>query len=1065
VSVSAGFIKRPIGTTLLALALLLVGIAVFPLLPIAPLPQVDFPTIQVSANLPGASPETMASNVAQPLERQFSLIAGLAQMTSTNGIGSTQITLQFDLNRPIDAAALDVQAAINASTGQLPANLPNPPIFRKVNPADSPIMLLTVQSKTLPLIQVNDYADNILAQQISQISGVGQVRIGGAQKPAVRIQADPTRLAALGMSLEDVRSVISTISVNQPKGTIDGPTQSFTVYTNDQLLAAKPWNDVVLAYRDGAPIRVRDIGVAVDAPEDDKVHAWAFGGAGEPDSRIQNGRGMILVITKQPGANVIETVNAIKAALPRLEAAIPPTVEVNTLVDRTQTIRASVHDVEATLLLTIALVVMVIFVFLRTVAATLIPSVTVPLALMGTVAVMYVLDYSLDNLSLMALTIAVGFVVDDAIVMLENIYRYVEEGMSPREAAFKGAGEIGFTIISISVSLVAVFIPLLLMGGIVGRLFREFAVTVTLTIVVSVIISLTLTPMLCSRFLKDEHATRHGRIYQLFEQGFDKLLAGYKRGLDVVLKHQFATLMVFLATVAATVVLFLVIPKGFFPQQDTGFIFGNALSSQDSSFEAMNRRMVQFADVVREDPDVSGIGMFGNSSQFNTGNFFIALKPKDEGRKLSADEIIARLRPKLAKVAGATLLMQAGQDINVGGRLARTQYQYTITDANLDELNDWAPKLQARFARLPQLTDVASDLQNAATTASLTIDRDRAASFGIAPALIDSTIYDAIGQRQVSQFFTQINSYHVVLEVTPALQADPSLFDKLYLTSPTTGRQVPLSTFVKVDTTRTAYLAISHQGQFPAVTLSFNLAPGVSLGEAVDQIDKAQAEMGLPQALSGSFQGTAQAFRDSLSSQPYLIAAALVAVYIVLGLLYESFIHPLTILSTLPSAGVGALLILMAGGYDLSVIALIGIILLIGIVKKNGIMMVDFALTAERDQAMTPEEAIYRACLLRFRPIMMTTMCALLSGLPLMLSHGQGSELRRPLGYAMVGGLLLSQVLTLFTTPVVYLYLDRAHYWYEKKHAARRKRKAAKSRPVEGADADRPRPVADDAKH
>ena len=1062
-SVSAGFIKRPIGTTLLALALLLVGIAVFPLLPIAPLPQVDFPTIQVSANLPGASPETMASNVAQPLERQFSLIAGLTQMTSTNAIGSTQITLQFELNRPIDAAALDVQAAINASTGQLPANLPSPPTFRKVNPADSPIMLLTVQSRTLPLIQVNDYADNILAQQISQISGVGQVRIGGAQKPAVRIQVDPTKLAALGMSLEEVRSVIGTMSVNQPKGTIDGTAQSFTVYTNDQLLAAKPWNDVVLAYKNGAPIRVRDVGQAIDAPEDNKVHAWAYAGAGDPGSTIQNGRGMILVITKQPGANVIETVEAIKKALPRLEASIPPTVEVNTLVDRTQTIRASVNDVEHTLMLTIALVVMVIFVFLRNVAATLIPSVTVPLALMGTVAVMYLLDYSLDNLSLMALTIAVGFVVDDAIVMLENIYRHVEDGMSPMDAALKGAGEIGFTIISISVSLVAVFIPLLLMGGIVGRLFREFAVTVTLTIGVSVIISLTLTPMLCSRFLKNEHGTRHGRVYQLFEHGFDRMLAGYKRGLDLVFKHQFATLLAFIATLAATVALFMVIPKGFFPQQDTGFIFGNAQSSQDSSFESMNRRMVEFADIVRQDPDVSGIGMFGNSSQFNTGNFFIALKPKEDGRTASADQIIARLRPKLAKVGGASLLMQAGQDINVGGRLARTQYQYTLTDANLDELNEWAPKLERRFAQLPQLTDVASDLQNAATTANLTIDRDRAASFGISPALIDSTIYDAIGQRQVSQFFTQINSYHVVLEVAPAMQSDPSLFDKLYITSPLTNQQVPLSTFVKVDTTKTAYLSISHQSQFPAVTLSFNLAPGVALGQAVDAINKAQAEMGLPQALSGSFQGTAQAFRDSLATQPYLILAALVAVYIVLGLLYESYIHPLTILSTLPSAGVGALLILMAGGYDLTVIALIGIILLIGIVKKNGIMMVDFALTAERDQGMKPEEAIYRACLLRFRPIMMTTMCALLSGLPLMLGHGQGSELRRPLGFAMVGGLLLSQVLTLFTTPIVYLYLDRAHYWYEKKHEARRRRKAARRLAADGTDPDRRLPViADD---
>jgi HAE1 family hydrophobic/amphiphilic exporter-1 len=1066
VSVSSGFIKRPIGTTLLALAILLVGAAVFPLLPVAPLPQVDFPTIQVSANLPGASPETMASNVAQPLERQFSLIAGLSQMTSTSGIGSSQITLQFDLNRSIDAAALDVQAAINASTGQLPANLPGPPTFRKVNPADSPIMLLAVQSKTLPLIQVNDYADNILAQQISQIEGVGLVRIGGAQKPAVRIQVDPRRLAALGISLEDIRGVIATMSVNQPKGTIDGPDQSFTVYTNDQLLAAKPWNDVVLAYKNGAPIRVRDVGVAVDAPEDAKAHAWAFGGAADPDSTIQNGRGMILVITKQPGANVIETVDLIKKALPRLEAAIPPTVQVSTLVDRTQTIRASVHDVEMTLMLTIGLVVMVIFIFLRNVAATLITSATVPLALLGTAAIMYLVGYSLDNLSLMALTIAVGFVVDDAIVMLENIYRYVEEGMSPMDAALKGAGEIGFTIISISVSLVAVFIPLLLMGGIVGRLFREFAVTVTLTIGVSVIISLTLTPMLCSLFLKNEHATQHGKLYKLFEKGFDKLLAGYKRGLDFVLKHQFPTLLVFLATLAATVVLFLIIPKGFFPQQDTGFIFGNAQSAQDSSFESMNRRMVEFADVVRQDPDVTGIGMFGNSSQFNTGNFFIALKPKDQGRAASADEIIARLRPKLAKVEGASLLMQAGQDINVGGRLARTQYQYTVTDANLDELNEWAPKLQARFAQLKELTDVASDLQNAAPTANLTIDRDRAASFGISPSLIDSTIYDAIGQRQVSQYFTQINSYHVVLEVTPAVQSDPSLFDKLYITSPLTQQQVPLSAFVKVDTTKTGYLSISHQSQFPAVTLSFNLAPGVSLGTAVAQINKAQADMGLPQALSGSFQGTAQAFQDSLSSQPYLIAAALVAVYIVLGLLYESYIHPLTILSTLPSAGVGALLILMAGGYDLTVIALIGIILLIGIVKKNGIMMVDFALTAEREQGMKPEEAIYRACLLRFRPIMMTTMCALLSGLPLMLGHGAGSELRRPLGFAMVGGLVLSQALTLFTTPVVYLYLDRAHYWYEKKSEARKKRKKERSIQADGTDTDRSLPVVtDDAGH
>ncbi|MCJ0761922.1 efflux RND transporter permease subunit [Variovorax terrae] len=1042
-SISATFIRRPIGTTLLALALLLVGVAVFPLLPVAPLPQVDFPTIQVSANLPGASPETMASNVAQPLERQFSLIAGLSQMTSTSGIGSSQITLQFDLNRSIDAAALDVQAAIVAATGQLPANLPSPPTFRKVNPADSPIMLLTVQSRTLPLIEVNDYADNILAQQISQISGVGLVSIGGVQKPSVRIQVDPARLAALGMSLEDIRGVIASTTVNQPKGTLDGQRQSFTVYTNDQLLSAAPWNDVVLAYRNGAPVRVRDLGVAVDAAENTKVAAWAYGGAAAPaNSTVGNGRSIVLVIFKQPGANVIETVDRIKAALPQLQASIPPTVDVNILVDRTQTIRASVLDVEFTLLLTIALVVMVIFLFLRNVAATLIPSITVPLALTGTAAVMYLAGFSLDNLSLMALTISVGFVVDDAIVMLENIYRHVEQGLSPMEAALKGAAEISFTIVSISVSLVAVFIPLLLMGGIVGRLFREFAITVTLAITVSVAISLTLTPMLCSRFLKNEHGRSHGRLYQWFEHGFDAMLNGYKRGLHLVLRHQFITLCVFIATLAATVALFVFIPKGFFPQQDTGFIFGSAESAQDSSFESMNQRMTQLADVVRQDPDVTGLAMFGNSSTFNTGNFFISLKPKDEGRTLSADQIIARLRPQLARVEGVSLLMQAGQDINVGGRLSRTQYQYTITDANLDELNVWAPRLLERLRQLPQLVDVASDLQNAAATASLTIDRDRASTFGISPAAIDATLYDAIGQRQVAQYFTQINSYHVVLEVTPQMQQDPTLFNKLYVTSPLTGQQIPLSTFVKVDTNKTAYLSISHQSQFPAVTLSFNLAPGVALGDAVKAIQKAQAAMGLPQALTGSFQGTAKAFGDSLATQPYLIAAALIAVYIVLGLLYESYIHPLTILSTLPSAGVGALLILMAGGYDLSVIALIGIILLIGIVKKNGIMMIDFALTAEREQGLAPQEAIYQACLLRFRPIMMTTMCALLSGLPLMLGHGAGSELRRPLGYAMVGGLVLSQALTLFTTPVIYLYLDRAHYWYLRRKQARLARKA-----------------------
>jgi len=1046
VSISATFIKRPIGTTLLGLAVLLIGLAAWPLLPVAPLPQVDFPTIQVTGRLPGASPETMAANVAQPLERQFSLIPGLTQMSSVSSLGQTQISLQFDLDRAIDGAALDVQTAINAATGQLPKNLPSPPSFRKINPADTSMVIYAVQSDVLPLTEVNDYADNVLAQQISRIKGVGLVNIFGQQKPAVRVQIDPARLKTLGLSLEDVRGVIANATVSAPTGNIDGSSQSFNVYTNDQILRAKPWNDVVIAYKAGAPIRIRDIGVAIDGPENVKLAAYGYAGAGAAkDNSITNGRTILLAISKEAGANVIETVDRIETALPRLKASIPPSISINKLIDRTQTIRASVKDVEFTLLLSILLVVAVIFVFLRDVAATIIPSVTVPLALFGTAAIMYTLGYSLDNLSLMALTIAVGFVVDDAIVMLENIYRHIEEGLPRMEAALKGAGEVGFTIVSISVSLVAVFIPLLLMGGIVGRLFREFAVTVTLTIAVSVVVSLTLTPMLCSRFLTNTHQAKHGRMYMAFERGFDIMLSGYRRGLEKVLLHPFITLMSFLATVAATVALFIYIPKGFFPQQDTGFIGGQAIAGQDTSSEAMFQRMRDVAEVVRQDPDVSAFGVAVGNSTFNQGNLFMGLRPIDEGRKATADEVITRLRPKLAKIPGVTLYMQAGQDVSVGARQSRTQYQYTLTDTNLDELNEWAPRITDRLAKLKGLTDVTSDQQNAAPMASVTIDRERASTYGITPALIDATIYDAIGQRQVAQYYTQLNSYNVVLEVTPEMQRDMQLFDKLYVTSPTTGQQVPLSTFVKIDTTHTGYLAINHQGQFPAVTVSFNLAPGTSLGDAVKAIEKAQTEMQAPATLSGSFQGTAQAFGDSLRTQPYLIAAALIAVYIVLGLLYESFIHPLTILSTLPSAGVGALLILMAGGYDLSVIALIGIILLIGIVKKNGIMMVDFALHAERDRGMSPRDAIFEACLLRFRPIMMTTMCALLSGLPLMLGHGAGSELRRPLGFAMVGGLLLSQMLTLFTTPVVYLYLDRAHHWYVKRAEARRARKAAKA--------------------
>ncbi|WP_323011578.1 efflux RND transporter permease subunit [Castellaniella sp.] len=1054
-NISTPFIHRPIGTTLLAVAIFLLGLAMFPLLPVAPLPQVDFPTIQVTAKLPGGNPETMATSVAQPLEREFSTIPGLVQMSSENALGSSRITLQFDLDRNIDGAALDVQTAISAATRQLPSTMPSPPTFRKVNPADFSILILAVQSDVLPITVVNDYADNILAQQLSRVEGVGQVNIFGQQKPAIRVQVDPRKIAALGLDLESIRGVMATTTVSQPKGTVDGARQSYTIYTNDQLEDADQWNDAIVAWRNGAPVRVRDIGQAVPGPEDAKQAAWAFAGQGAgPQDAVMDGRSLVVGVTKQPGANVIDTVARIRAELPALMASMPASIQVSTLIDRTQNIKASVHEVEITLLLSIALVILVIFLFLRNVAGTLIASVAVPLALMGTFALMYLAGYSLDNLSLMALTISVGFIVDDAVVMLENIWRHIEEGMRPMEAALQGAREIGFTIVSISVSLVAVFIPLLLMGGIVGRLFREFAVTVVMTIVISVLVTLTLTPMLCSRYLRDLRHAPRGRLSQAFERGFDALLGAYRRSLDVVLDHHFATLCVFLATLAASVALLVAIPKGFFPQQDTGAVFGLAESAQDSSFEAMNARMMALADVLRQDPDIMAFGMTSNAPTFNTGRFFISLTPRSEGREATADEVIRRLNPKLGQVPGVRLFLQAGQDINVGGRMSRTQYQYTLTSASLDELNTWAPRLLARFAQLAPLTDLATDQQNRANTAVVTIDRARAAMFGISPALIDSTIYNALGQRQVAQYFTQINSYNVVLEITPEWQRDPAVFSQLYITSPLTGQQVPLDSLVQVDTSGTGYLSINHQGQFPAVTISFNLAEGYSLGQAVDAIQQAQAEMGVPISVQGSFQGTAQAFQESLASQPYLILAALVAVYIVLGLLYESYIHPLTILSTLPAAGVGALLILMISGMDFSVIALIGILLLIGIVKKNGILLIDFAIVAEREQGLTPREAIYQACLLRFRPILMTTLCALFAGLPLMLGTGAGSELRQPLGYTMVGGLIVSQVLTLYTTPVVYLYLDRLHHGYVRGRAlkqarrlrARRGRKMAATR-------------------
>jgi hydrophobe/amphiphile efflux-1 (HAE1) family protein len=1013
-SISSPFIRFPVGTSLLMAGILFIGLVSYPLLPVAPLPQVDFPTIQVSASLPGASPETMAASVAQPLERQLAQIPGISQMTSTSSLGSTAVTIQFDLNRNIDGAANDIQGAINAASGQLPKNLPSPPTYRKVNPADSPIILLSATSDTLPLIRLSDAIDVQLGQQISQISGVAQVFIGGQQKPSIRVQIDPAKLVAKGLSLEDVRSQIAITTVDGPKGNIDGAKRAYTIYANDQLTDADKWNDVVIAYRNGAPLRVRDVGESVAGPEDMKQAAWADGK-----------RGVFLVIFKQPGANVIDTVNRIKATLPRLIAAIPPAIKIKIISDQTLTIRAAVEDVQITLLITIFLVIMVIFVFLRSFWATVIPAITVPLALLGACALMWVFGYTLDNLSLMALTIAVGFVVDDAIVMLENITRYVEQGERPLAAAFKGAAEIGFTILSISISLVAVLIPLLLMGGVIGRLFREFAVVLAMTIFVSMCVSLTLTPMMASRFLRAHSETKHGRFYQWSERLFERMLHAYERGLDLALRWKLTTLLIFFATIALSVYLFMIIPKGFFPQQDNGFLTGVSEASQDISFAEMKRKQEELSHIVQTDPAVDSIAMFigGGGTALNSGRMYITLKPHDE-RDVNAQQIIARLRPKLEKVEGAKLYLQASQDVRLGGRATRTQFEFTLQDANLAELNEWAPKILAKMQTLPELRDVATDQQTEGTTLGLTIDRDTASRYGIQPQLIDDTLYDAFGQRQVTQYFTQLNSYHVILEILPALQGKIGTLDKLYIRSPITGEQVPLSVFCKWTNVPVRPLAIAHQGQFPAVTISFNLAQGVALGQATGAVQAAMATMGAPATLSSSFQGTAQAFQQSLGTVPLLILAALVVVYLILGILYESYIHPLTILSTLPSAGVGALAILMLFGFDFSLIALIGVILLIGIVKKNGIMMVDFAIAAERDEHLTPEQSIRKAAILRFRPIMMTTMAALLGGVPLMLGTGTGSEIRQPLGYAMVGGLLVSQALTLFTTPVVYLYLD-----------------------------------------
>jgi hydrophobe/amphiphile efflux-1 (HAE1) family protein len=1031
-SISTPFIRRPIATSLMMAALLLVGLVAYPLLPVAPLPAVDFPTISVTGTLPGASPETMAATVAQPLERQFAEIPGVAQLTSINTLGSSQITLQFELNRNIDGAAQDVSAAINAAGGQLPKNLPSPPTYRKVNPSDAPILIIAVTSDARPMISVDDYADTVLAQQISQLSGVSQVFIGGEQKRAVRVQVDPGKLAAMGMTLEDVRQMLVNATVDSAKGSIDGPHRAYTIYDNDQLTKAAEYQNVIVAYRNGAPVRVRDIGRAIDAPENVLLHASQ-----------NNHPAIILVVFKQPGANVISTVEGVKAKLPALLASIPPDVHVRIVSDRTVTIRASVADVQFTLLLAVALVVMVIFLFLRNVWATIIPSVTVPLALIGTFALMFMFGYSLDNLSLMALTIAVGFVVDDAIVMLENIFRHIEEGMKPMDAALKGAGEIGFTIVSISCSLVAVFIPLLLMGGVVGRLFREFAMVVAIAVLLSGTISLTLTPMLCSRFLRHQHS--HGRMYRISERGFEGLIGFYARTLDVALRFRFVTLMVFMATLGLTGFLYISIPKGFFPDQDNGLLYGTTEGAQDISFAEMSAKQAAAIKVLLSDPDIediSSVAGAGGGQTENNGRMFISLKPFAE-RHASAQQIIARLQPKLDKLEGVKLFLQARQDIQVGGRLTKTLYQYTLQDADGAELYRLAPKVLAKLQQVPQLRDVATDQQIGGATATLTIDRDAASRFGIQPAAIDNTLADAFGQNQITQYFSQVNSYHLILEVPDAERGSLATLNKLYVRA-ADGSAVPLSTFVHVDTKPVQPLAINHQSQFPAVTISFNLAPNVALGDAVNAINAAMAQLHTPASLQGSFQGTAQAFQSSLSSEPYLIAAALVVVYIILGILYESYILPLTILSTLPAAGVGALLMLMLFGYDLSVIALIGIILLIGIVKKNGIMMVDFAIGAERRDGETPLAAIRQACLLRFRPILMTTVSSMLTGLPLMLSHGAGSELRRPLGYAMVGGLAVSQVLTLYTTPVIYLYLDRLQHFLAPRRTSRMPQLAAK---------------------
>ena len=1035
-NISEPFIKRPIATSLLMVGVILLGLLGYSMLPISSLPSVEFPTIQVVTRYPGGSPQVMTSAITTPLESQFDQISGLTSMTSTSSFGVSTITLQFDLNRDIDVAAQDVQAAINVARGYLPNDLPNLPVYNKVNPADTPILTLAIQSEALPIAKVNDYADTLLAQKLSQVAGVGLVTIEGNQKPAVRIQFNPPALASLGMGPEDLRNAITQANVDAPKGSFNGSKQAYMIGSNDQLISAEQYRPLIIAYKNGAPVHLSDVADVIDGVEDDQLAAW-----------VGSTPTVLLDVQRQPGANIIQTVDRIKRLLPKLTASIPPTVHVSILTDRTETIRASVRDVQLTLILTVALVILVIFLFLRRVWATVIPSVALPLSLIGTFGIMYLVGFSLNNLSLMALTISTGFVVDDAIVMIENIFRYIEAGDEPLPAALKGARQIGFTVISLSISLIAVFIPLLFMTGIVGRLFREFAITLSVAVIVSAIVSLTLTPMMCAKFLKPIDDKKRGRLYQLSEQVFDGMLRFYEAGLQWVLRNRLFTLIVAIATLVLTIYLYLIVPKGLLPQQDTGEIIGVTDAAQNISFKAMLEKQRQVSDIVEKDPDVQSVAAFVGAgtvnATVNTGRLYIVLKPREK-RNSSAEQIMGRLRAATKDLQGISLFMQSVQDLQIDTRVSRTQYQYVLEDTNSEELAQWTPKLLDELKKSPALSDVASDQQSQGQQVVVDIDREKASRFGVQIDAIDNVLYDSFGQRQISIIFTQLNQFWVVLEAQPNFKTSPSALDKIYVNASgssqanlsgsgsvtangaitTGGPELPLSAFATLRTT-TAPLSVLHQNLFPAITVSFNLAPGQSLGEAVKAIQAAKAKIGMPDTIATSFSGTAAEFQRSLASEPYLILAAVVVIYIVLGVLYESYIHPITILSTLPSAGVGALLALLIFNIDFSLIALIGIILLIGIVKKNAIMMIDFALDAEREEGKTPEESIYQACLLRFRPIMMTTMAALLGALPLAIQEGTGAELRKPLGITIVGGLLVSQILTLYTTPVIYLYMDK----------------------------------------